>query len=425
MTDRKVTDQSTEMISNGPENERISLMPDWPTGKVLLNVYRIRRMLGRGGMGMVYLIERADKPDIFYALKTLHPEAVSDESQKKLFLRELSTWIGLPEHPNLTGCRFFRTLEDRLGIFAEYVDGGSLKQRIEIRKMMQWSEILDIAVQSAWGLQAAHDSGVIHQDVKPGNILLTVDGTAKITDFGLANIKTPAPAAKNGVSESATVMVSSRGMTPAYCSPEQAAGYRLTRKTDMWSLGVTLLHMINGKLSWKTGVVAPEVLNETIRGWDQTIRGEFPSQIKLILDRCFQFEPEQRWESMKELSSALITVYEDLTGMMYVRAMPCSDHITGKDMDLERSTSWGGCWTPPWESLKTACCIAGVSVSDIYPVPPVRSGSARIKALLDLEILDEVQRIYSAANLQNTPDIHRNIIRMHIDRSNVLYRLDD
>lgn len=114
--------------------------------------------------------------------------------------------------------------------------------------------ILDLAIQTAWGLDHAHAKGLVHQDVKPANVLLDVDGTAKVTDFGLARAYTVSGReTRPGLSPNGSLLVPSGGLTPAYASPEQAAGERLGRRTDVYSFAVSVLEMFTGCLAWRYG----------------------------------------------------------------------------------------------------------------------------------------------------------------------------
>src|SRR5262249_58345974 len=140
---------------------------------------------------------------------------------------------------------FFRTIGAEELIFAEFVAGGALADWIHARKLTRLEQILDVAIQFAWGLHAAHERGLIHRDVKPGNVLLTHDGVVKVTDFGLSQ-----------------ALEGSGAMTPAYCSPEQANRQRLTRATDTWSWGLSVLEMFTGELTWGHGTAAPDALEE-------------------------------------------------------------------------------------------------------------------------------------------------------------------
>src|SRR5262249_26479456 len=159
------------------------------------------------------------------------------------------TWIDLPEHPHLTTCHFFRSVGNRVLIFAEYVDGGTLKDAIRDRRLTSPAQVLDAAIQMAWGLHAAHERAALHQGVKPGNVLLSARGEVKITDFGLARARAVA-GERTGDGTEQSLPVSRGGLTPAYCSPEQNGGQPLSRRTDIWSWGVSVLELYTGGVTW-------------------------------------------------------------------------------------------------------------------------------------------------------------------------------
>jgi len=161
------------------------LMP----GMRLLGEFTVLEHLGRGGMGSVYRVEREiPAGNIQYAAKVLRDDALIDPVKREAFIEEIRTWIGLPDHPNITACRFFRTIGDRLIVFSEYVEGGTLIEWVRGKRLDSPESVLKTIVQCAAGLNAAHQSGVIHQDIKPANILMTMEGIPKITDFGLSRV---------------------------------------------------------------------------------------------------------------------------------------------------------------------------------------------------------------------------------------------
>ena len=155
---------------------------DWSVGQGILDDYVVERELGAGGMGKVYLLRSRSTGQPFAVKRAF----LRNEDSRRNFLAELRTWIDLPEHPHLVACRFFRTVGDEVVIFAEFVEGGSLADWIRDRRLKGLEQILDVAIQFAWGLHAAHELGLVHQDVKPGNALMTGDGLLKVGDFGLA-----------------------------------------------------------------------------------------------------------------------------------------------------------------------------------------------------------------------------------------------
>ena len=147
----------------------------WEPGQLLLDDFEVQQVLGQGGMGKVYLV-RSRTTAMEFAVKHA---LIKDDNNRQNFLSELQTWIDLPEHPHIAACRFFRTIGDEIAIFSEYVGGGTLADWIRDRRLTTLEQILDVAIQFAWGLQALHEHGLIHQDVKPGNVLMTTEGIAK------------------------------------------------------------------------------------------------------------------------------------------------------------------------------------------------------------------------------------------------------
>jgi serine/threonine protein kinase len=158
-------------------------------------------------------------------------------------------------------------------------------------------------------LHYAHEQGVIHQDVKPANVLLLADGTAKITDFGLA--KARAVSGESFVADAGrSILVSAGGMTPAYCSPEQANKGPLSRKTDIWSWAVSMLEMFVGEVCWQSGSAAPEVLK---RLDELRIEGvglpEMPERLRELIMVCFAVAPGKRPKDASEISHRMQEIY--------------------------------------------------------------------------------------------------------------------
>ena len=293
----------------------------WKAGDVLLGQYEIVSKLGEGGMGTVYKAHyRAVNVDL--ALKIPRPTIFARAGGKKDFIREAETWVKLREHPHLVTCHLVSMIDDIPCIFADYIDGGSLLEWIRQRRLYEGGperaleRILDVAIQFAWGLHAAHEQGLVHQDVKPANVMMTADGLAKVTDFGLARARTLA--GEENVSES--ILVSSGGMTPAYCSPEQASRQPLSHKTDIWSWGVSVLEMFVGKVTWMVGATAREALASHQR--QDAVIPQMPPELVTLLGRCLQPRPEDRPITMLEVANELQALYERLVGEPYPREVP-------------------------------------------------------------------------------------------------------
>ncbi|WP_273942540.1 serine/threonine-protein kinase [Kutzneria chonburiensis] len=182
----------------------------WQPGETVLGLYEVKDVRS-GGMGVVHRVRHLGW-QVDLAVKTPRPEKVTTAEDRRHFEREAGTWVNLGLHPHTVNCVYVRTIDAAPRVFAEWVDGGSVADAVA-RGGLTPARILDLAVQIAWGLAHAHAAGLVHQDVKPANVMLDPDGTAKVTDFGLAKAIQPAEDAPAGVSFG--------GMTRPYRSPSR------------------------------------------------------------------------------------------------------------------------------------------------------------------------------------------------------------
>jgi WD40 repeat protein/serine/threonine protein kinase len=300
---------------------------EWKVGDVILDLYEVTQIHEGGGMGLVYRVHhRSWNTDL--AVKSPRGDYFQTELQKENFRRECETWINLGLHSHIVSCHYVRTLGGIPRVFAEYIEGGTLKDWIDTRRLYEGGpqeaikRILDIAIQTAWGLHYAHEKGVIHQDIKPANVLMLSDGMAKIGDFGLAKARAAAGESVAG-GAGRSILVSSGGMTPAYCSPEQAGKQPLSRRTDIWSWAVCMLEMFVGEVGWQSGVAAPEVLNRLseLRA-DGAGLPDMPKRLWELLEECFEFDPARRPKDAREVSRRLAGIYHDLLSENYGRLEP-------------------------------------------------------------------------------------------------------
>ena len=368
-------------------------MAEWESGQVILGEYAIEKELGRGGMGRVWLVKSNSTGRRFAVKQAL----IRDEKHRKAFLTELQTWIDLPEHPNIVPCRFFRTVGDEIVIFADYVEGGSLADWIAKGKLTGLEQILDVAIQFAWGLHAIHERGLIHQDVKPGNVLMTLEGVPMVTDFGLARARLRAadgafvsPALPPGQQ---SVLVSFGGMTPAYASPEQQSGKPLSRKTDIWSWGVSVLDMFMGGVSCPHGGhIASDVLEE-FSAASQEDQGlpEMPREVADVLSRCFGQDPSARWPTTRDAASRIVSVYTDFVGRPYGRVEHTVKEAERSGASLDRRIGVIT-WQDPRERLRNAARTLGVKSNTLDT--PTEISSPKAQAIADLNVFRELRELY-------------------------------
>lgn len=301
---------------------------EWQPGDVILDLYEVQQVFESGGMGLVYKVHHKGW-NLPLAVKSPREEWFQTEEDKQNFEREAETWVNLGLHPHIVSCYYVRRLGGIPRVFAEYMEGGSLKDWIESGKLyaggpeFALERMLDIAIQFAWGLHFAHEQGLIHQDVKPANVLMTEDGIAKVSDFGLTKTRT----ADHDVTANrpgASILVSTGGMTPAYCSPEQSDCRPLSRRTDLWSWAVSILEMFTGDVTWLSGVVAAEALEGylDVNGSSDNRIPLMPREVAHLLLHCFQRDPAKRPKDMRAVARLIPAAYECVTNKPYSRQLP-------------------------------------------------------------------------------------------------------
>lgn len=298
-------------------------------GSTILDTYRVESDAIEGGMGSVWRVHHTGW-NVDLAMKRPQPKCFSSEKSKVDFIHECESWIGLGLHPNIVSCYYVREIAGTPTIFSEWMDGGSLESAIRKETLYGGTEatqrerLLDIAIQFARGLHYAHEAGLIHQDVKPDNVLLTKEGEAKAADFGLARARAVLtalegdPTMREGDSGGKTILSPSGGYTPAYCSMEQMDGKPLTRRTDIYSWAVSVMEMYLGARPWANGVVA----GLGSKGYFEQARVPLPEALKDLLAQCLDGEPQNRPHDFKEIEVKLHGIYQDETGNAYPRPMP-------------------------------------------------------------------------------------------------------
>ncbi|MFF9022120.1 protein kinase domain-containing protein [Streptomyces eurythermus] len=296
---------------------------EWPVGTRLLGTYEIIGAPRSGGMGVVYPARHLEwgAP---VAVKSPQRHLLSRPADREDFVQEAQTWVDLGLHPHICACHYVRAVDGFPRVFAEFVEGGSLDDRMrgEDPPLYRGEEsevlarILDIAVQTAWGLEHAHARHVVHRDVKPGNILVGDDGQVRVTDFGLAQ----AGRAHRG--------------TPRYRSPEQAAGRTTGPATDLWSFAATVLEMFTGGGPWLDGAAAGEALADFRTTGGRWARlWPMPDRLAGLLARCLAHAPEDRPAGMAEVAAGLTAMHEEVTGRPYPRERPAAARLRADELN--------------------------------------------------------------------------------------------
>jgi len=274
--------------------------------------YNVLEKLGEGGMGVVYKAEDTKLKRIV-ALKFLHPEAFGSDESRERFIREAQTAAAL-DHANI--CTIFEIdgEGDEIFLAMAFIEGVSLKERI-LSGPLEIDEVVELTVQIARGLEAAHKRKIIHRDIKSTNIMVSGNGGLKIMDFGLAKVTGGTEISKTTVSVG----------TAAYMSPEQGRGETVDHRTDIWSLGVVMYEMLSGELPFR-GDFDPAVVYSLLHKDPipiSELRSDMPIGVQRIVERAMKKDLNKR--------------YQDITDMLTHLQTP--DKITGE-------------WTAPVQQLQ-------------------------------------------------------------------------
>ena len=267
--------------------------------------YRVIRRVGSGGMGEVLLAE--DKQlERRVALKIMAPALAEDENERKRFRMEAKAASGL-SHPNICVIHEVGETEDGRPFLAmEYVDGQTLDV-VEQQRRLRLREVIQIGIEVAEALQAAHDLHLVHRDIKPGNIMLDARGHVKVLDFGLAKKVAQEELGAVASTSAAHTRTGFLVGTPHYMSPEQVLGREVDRRTDIFSLGVVLYELVVGQRPF-LGRTVGEVINNVVNQQPEPLGLEnslYSPALDRIIFKCLEKEPDHRYASARALAQDL------------------------------------------------------------------------------------------------------------------------
>ena len=366
--------------------------------------YEILRQIGAGGMGEVYLA-KDEKLDRKVAIKLLNEEFSRHESNVQRFIQEAKAASSL-NHPNILVIHEINVGDDANYIVSEFVEGKTLRKVIRTSNLKP-SEMLDIAIQIAGALAAAHGANIVHRDIKPENIVVRPDGYVKVLDFGLAKLMQ-----QNAVGlEDATAKQNqtAKGLimgTVNYMSPEQAKGERVDPRTDIFSLGVVIYELIAGQTPFQ-GSSMSETFANLINAEPQPLSryaSNVQEELQRIVSKTLRKKKDERYQTIQDLHSDLKTLRENLefderlersqsptdknatailpatTGNVNDRTVETSNNTTGQAKRLK----------PVWALAFVALLIAAVSAG-YYLLAVRKTGSEGKKSLAVLPFVNATQ----------------------------------
>ena len=282
-------------------------------GQIIKERYEIIQLLGEGGMSYVY---KANDKQLkrTVAIKTLKPNYVQQEKFVERFKREAQTAANL-NHPNIVQI-FDWGIGDEPFFVMEYIEGNTLTSIIAKRRTISLNDVLFIGAQVSSGLQAAHSKGLVHRDIKPGNIMITPEGKVKVTDFGIVSLQNE----ESDITKTGSILG-----TASYISPEQAQGKPVSKESDLYSLGTVLYELITGRPPFEGDTpIATATKHITDKPEKlSVIRPDIPKGVENAVLKLLHKYPKDRFKNAEDLRAVLLQQKTQLQAMQTQENLVC------------------------------------------------------------------------------------------------------
>jgi serine/threonine protein kinase len=376
-------------------NRAVKSCTVYQPGQVIAGRYAVERVF-EGGMGYVYITWDKTQ-NLRFAIKQPKAWLLDVPDFFARVVREADAWTGLGMHPHVAYCYFVRTIEDVPHIFVEYVDGGTLEDWIADGKCLDYRVGLELAIQCCHGMERAHGRGLLHRDLKPANILLTRDGQAKITDFGLVGEATAAERRqRTGAGAGETTYGTQMG-TPEYMAPEQGRDPRRRSAkvpdgvwidSDVYSFGVCLWEMVCGRrpfAHWSANTGQPPDPRDA--------RRDLPDSLRVLLREVVARNRSQRPHDFAQLRERLNGIYREL----YQQDAP-SDRIELLDTAAAELTNQGYSYYELGKRDEALACFRqAVEKDPTHPQAVYNLGLLQWRAC-EIDDMEVLRRLESCGN---------------------------
>jgi Tol biopolymer transport system component len=372
--------------------------------------YEILAPLGAGGMGEVYRA-RDTRLQRDVAIKSLPADFAADPERLSRFQREARLLASL-NHPNIAAIYGLEETGGETWLVLEIVEGESLSQRLAAGPL-PLEETLAVCAQIAAGVSAAHEAGMIHRDLKPGNVMIRHDGSVKVLDFGLAK-GVERTGAVSDLTASPTISLGTQAGvilgTAAYMSPEQTRGRALDKRTDVWSFGCILYECLTGRQAFGEETVS-DTLASIIRSepdWN-ALPAQTPAKIRDLVKRCLQKDPRRR---LHDIADAALEIDEALVSPK--EAAPTTPAGPGSAKTRWAALAWIGLGL-------LVGTLAGMLLSRALTPRPVREHSTTIASVIPLPVETRLRVATVRPSMTFSPDGRRLVFRATLGGASQLY----
>ena len=362
-------------------------------GQIIKERYEITQLLGEGGMSYVYkAIDKQLQRTV--AIKTLKPNYVEQEKFVERFKREAQTAANL-NHPNIVQI-FDWGIGDEPFFVMEYIEGNTLTSIIANKRTISMNDILFIGAQVSSGLQAAHSKGLVHRDIKPGNIMITPEGKVKVTDFGIVSLQNE----ESDITKTGSILG-----TASYISPEQAQGKPVSKESDLYSLGTVLYELITGRPPFEGDTpIATATKHITDKPEKlSTYRADIPKGIENAVLKLLHKYPKDRFKNAEDLRAVLL---QQKTQLQAIQTQENLVDLTSPKIKYR--------FTLPALIISLSIVIGTIwTLTRIFDGLPVDGGTQIVVEVPDLtgssqtEALDDLQSLGFKVGIENSahPDV--------------------